>query len=136
MSWKNRFIFCIFILLNGLALTIQAKPIEKTIVVAPHCLIKQMTRPYTILAANQTLSLIAITQKDIRQLIQLKSHQKEVCGGFIDVTDEWNKFNAKSLQQTKLFLKQYDMPVRTSLQSTNYSIRYETQVNQLLSQIN
>ncbi|OGT44600.1 MAG: hypothetical protein A3F42_05735 [Gammaproteobacteria bacterium RIFCSPHIGHO2_12_FULL_37_34] len=138
MSWKNNFIFCIFILLGGFSFITYAAPAEKTIIVARHCLIKRMTHPYSTLIENQNLSLIATDIRGIQQLINLKQHQKKVCGGFIDVTEEWHQFTIKPVSESKkkLFLKQYDMPIHTSSETAHYSIKYEPQVNQLLHQIN
>ena len=139
MSRKINFILILLSLFSSLALASKTTfEIEKHIVVTPLCLINQITHHYTTLASNQNLSLIEIDSNGIRQLIRVNTHQKQLCGGFIDVTDEWLTVNSKKSapQQAKLFLMQYDMPLHTKSENVTFSIKYQKQVNPLLNQIN
>lgn len=98
------------------------------IVIAPKCLINRIDSHYKTLSSNSSLSLISISDQGINQLIEAKNDHKTLCGGFMDVTDTWEKQRNK-----KLFLEHYSTPAQTK---TNYTIQYPGQVNQLLKQVN
>lgn len=99
------------------------------IVVAPQCLLKQIHSNYKTLAATTTFSLIATD--NIKPFIAAKNNHKILCGGFMDVTQSWNE--NKSTPQK--FLKPYTETIAPT-HTKNYDIRYQTQVEQLLKQIN
>lgn len=120
-----------FTLLSTIFFTAQAQPnLQEHIVVAPQCLIKQLT--VKKLAAIDSLALIQVNDTGINQLIETKNQQKIPCGGFIDVTQAWQ---TKGVKDAKTFLAQYEKPVLKT-QKSSYSIQYPNQVNQLLKQIN
>lgn len=119
-------------LLAALTTTTHAATIpDQHIVVAPNCLVKHV-KNYQSLAKNKELRLIATDENGIEQLIAAKNDRKELCGGFMDVTHAWQKDRTK---KAAAFLTHYvETPTVTT--KTDYAIRYETEVNQLLKQMN
>lgn len=137
MFRNNKKIFSFSLtLLASLPLTIHAQPADQHVVVAPQCLIKQFNGEYKTLAVTQALALITVSDQGIDQLNEARHQQKKPCGGFMDVTHEWNKTN---LQKTSpaAFLNRYEKPAASLVSTkTNYTIKYPAHVNQLLKQIN
>lgn len=124
-------------LLSAITFTVQAAPAsEKHIVVAPQCLVKNLTN-YKTLSSTTTLSLIEVDSIDA--LIEAKHTRSATpCGGFMDVTPAWNEYKSKSAstQRAKSFLQSYEQPHKSAAKNNHYTIRYEKQVNQLLGQFN
>lgn len=103
--------------------------------VVPQCLLKQINA-YTTLGSYKNLFLIKTDIKGLQELVIAKKSTKELCGGFIDVTDEWQQSTKSAgINKAKALLQQYDMPLTTSSASAHYTIKYETKVNPLLQQI-
>lgn len=139
-------------LLSSISMAVEAGQIEKdNIVVAPTCLLKNVSSydGLTILSTTPALTLIQTNSAGIDTLIEAKQKRSAApCGGFMDVTESWNAYQPKKLSVThraKSFLNQYASPQVKSLSAsqqnnnsspTSYAIRYENQVNQLLTQIN
>lgn len=99
------------------------------ILVTPNCLINHTHASFIKLSSNDQYTLIKVSEAGLNQLISEKSHQTTPCGGFINVTDTYQQ------QHAETFLKNFVKPTLTSPKS-NYSIRYSTAVNNLLTKIN
>jgi leucyl aminopeptidase len=117
------------------------------IIVAPHCLIKKIDQNidqkinnhYKTLASYNHLSLIETNDDGIEQFIAAKHSQPNRCGGFMDVTNNWNDFNIRFHHQANTFLKKYALSSTSSSvtpSKANYGIHYRTEVNQIVSQMN
>jgi len=121
--------------------SVYAQTDNKHVIVAPPCLIKNLNSPYQTLSSNTALSLVSVSDEGIDQLIEAKNNHKVLCGGFMDVTEAWNKQRSKKLSAEKnaqSFLDNYTQPARNALLANNvsYEIKYEAQVTDLLKQIN
>lgn len=130
-------------LLSSVSLIVQAGTIDtQHVLVAPQCLIKNVHTSYETLASTTSLGLLQTDSAGIDAFIEAKQVKTATpCGGFIDVTDDWKAYHPKQLSpgnRAKSFLNQYDKPQKKTLTNTssNFTIQYEKQVNQLLSQIN
>ena len=129
-------------IMSSMSISAYALQAEKHTVVAPACLLKNMSGNYQALATSAGLNLIETNEKGIDQLIAAKeATRKAGCGGFMDVTTAWDAYDAKSVapvNKAASFLMQYTQPKKLSSQdqSTVYTIKYQTQVNQLLNQMN
>ena len=128
--FRQKSLFATLALLS-LSTLASAQPMTRAIV-APTCLLQQMQGPYTSLAKANNLELIQIDDQGLSHLISAKSQrQMTPCGGFMDVTEDWQHTSLSP----KAFLKTY-LPTNTRGKSTSYSIKYEKQVTPLLSEIN
>lgn len=121
----------------GFAATIQ--PQQSHIVVAPKCLLNEVN--YNTITFDKSLYLIEVNDEGIYQLIVAKEHQKKLCGGFMDVTPEWQSFNSKlqdAPKKAETFLKEYtsfSQPIAKK-STASYAIKHQAQVNQLIGQLN
>lgn len=136
----NKILFSLSILsLSTIAYTANNEPIPaKHVVVTPQCLINNIDTNIHMLSSQNNLALIETNDAGIEGLIEAKNRQAKPCGGFMDVTHAWNEFNVKNISSTnksKTFLANYITPVKHSLASS-YTVKYPTQVNQLLKQMN
>ncbi len=131
--YRKKLLFTSLVLLSASSLAF-AQP-KMHAVVVPQCLLQQMQGPYTLLAKVDNLELINTSENGIFHLISAKSQQRvAACGGFMDVTEDWQ--NTKL--SPKAFLKTF-LPAQPSAQRAkhdSYSIKYEKQVTPLLTQIN
>jgi bacterial leucyl aminopeptidase len=119
-----------------------ALPKPSHIVVAPQCLVKSAGKMDKTLFANASFALIETDDAGIQKLIEAKmQHRITPCGGFVDVTERWHAFQPKTLANDKRaqqFLIDYTAPTQSTagLTKTSYEIKYEKQVNALLTQLN
>lgn len=119
-----------------------ATPTQPHVVVAPNCLINKLSTTMQSLASNNELSLIETNEQGVEALITAKAQRTNTpCGGFVDVTDAWQASKSKSLtasEHAASFLKHYASKTSKSLldDNTQYSIRYESVVNQLIKNVN
>lgn len=129
-------------LLSSISVAANTSPqFGQHIVVAPHCLIKNLTVEYNTLSSNDSLSLIEVSDNGMRQLIEAKHQQKTPCGGFMDVTDSWKDYKVTSIairNPADAFLSRHSKPTKNKLaeQPGEYTIQYKKQVNTLISAIN
>ena len=127
-------------LFTSIAFAVHAAPQQQRVVVAPTCLSKNITATHKILSSNGNITLIETTDSGIHQLNTAKHKQKRVCGGFMDVTSEWNAFKTKNLSDNSAtrFLTDYETHAKTALANTHriYDVKYQAQVNNLLKQLN
>lgn len=116
-----------------------AQPAKKEhIIVAPHCLVKNVTISYKTLANTKDLTLLVTDEEAISQLMKAKNHQAKPCGGFIDVTKKWQTY---TISKSKVidandFLATFASDKTTIAKPNAYQIKYPAEVNQLIGQIN
>jgi len=120
-------------LLSILSCTAYAQPPEESyVVIAPQCLLKNLTAQHELLSANKEFSLLKINESGLNQLIAAKTNQKVVCGGFVNVTDDWQR--NKNFSATA-FLTQHTLITANKI-NAEYAIQYPTEVKQLLNLLN
>ena len=138
MLKKSSLLFSMSLLSASIFSAHAATVNENHAVIAPHCLVKNVNAPYQTLSSNQFLSFIRTNQTGIDQLIALKTKQKQLCGGFMDVTAAWREFNSKHSESNaaQAFLNEYNMQAQAAKSTTNYEIRYEKEVNQVIKPLN
>lgn len=124
-------------------------PTAKHLIVAPNCLLTNKSSDIKTLSSADTLSLLEVNDAGIDQLIAAKKHQdKTVCGGFMDVTEEWNAFQKQkqtktwsSAQKSQNFLQIYEADTKKSTPTQEktkfaFSVEHEKEVNSALKQLN
>ena len=122
----------------SLSTTTFASATNKEILIAPACLLKNASGDFKILAKLTNFVLLDTNKIGLTKLMEAKTKQKEPCGGFINVTDDYETLTAKksvSTSETKAFLASFTQPAQAAKRSS-YDIKYEKQVNQLLKTIN
>lgn len=121
---------------------VYAQPSNKHIVVAPQCLVTNSKIELNVLSVAKEFVLIETNTAGIDALNEAKLTPRAAtpCGGFMDVSHEWESFNPKSLvkqDKAKQFLmKQIEATSAPTLAKAKYEIRYEKEVNQVLGQMN
>jgi leucyl aminopeptidase len=123
-------------LLGLLSIAAFSAHAENHVVVAPQCLLKNITTRYQTLATTKQLSLIKVDEAGLDELITAKSHQKQPCGGFVNVTDAWK--NSRALKSNTEFLSPYAIPAGLPLKKStvDYKIQHTAEVNAALAQLN
>lgn len=137
MKIKSKFLLSSLVLLS---MTAYANT-QKHVLVAPQCLLKNAAVNFKQLSTEGGLALIEVGQSGVDKLIAAKNHHSATpCGGFMDVTTEWKQYKKQKTlaSPAKKFLSKYveknQQP--TFAPSSKYSIKYPTQVNQLLNTMN
>lgn len=132
---KENIRLCLLLILFMTPLGVNATSTSSHLVVVPTCLIKDTAERYQILATENNFNLIKTNETGINELAEAK--EKKRCGGFIDVTLDWQTFSSKHANKAKAFLTDHlqEKPLLNRTKQ-NYSIQYPTQVNQVLSQLN
>lgn len=139
MSRKSiPFFLCSLALLSTI---VNAETLNQHVVVAPQCLMKSMHGSYKTITSTTSFSLIEVDNAGIDALIEAKQiRQTPPCGGFMDVTEDWNAFKVKNIspaENAKTFLNRYTKhALKKAAAPSSYRIQYEKQVNQLLTQLN
>lgn len=129
-------------ILATLALDAQAASNKPIVIVAPQCLVKEAHTTYQTLATTKKFVLLETDNEGLEKLIEAKSvKQAKPCGGFMDVTVDWEAFNAKKAPSKEAALTFLKKEVESETPSTKaktspYTIRYEKEVNEALYQIN
>lgn len=106
------------------------------ILVAPRCLLKELTSLQTI-TSLQSFSLISANDNGVEALTQAKSHRTpQPCGGFMDVTESWKEYggDVKNTTKAREFLAKY-LPVEQEHKGKNYAIKYKKQTNRIIKTI-
>ena len=138
MQGMRKILICSLTTLSIMSYNAHAKSTSNHTIVAPHCLIKNLDVPYETLSSTKSIALIQTGDSGLNRLVELKSQQKNVCGGFFNVTQSWKEFNTEHLanqNNAHQFLSEYTMATTTT-SDREYHIRYENEVNQTLLQIN
>lgn len=104
-------------------------------VLAPPCLVTQLTSGYTRLASTAELELLRISETGLSQLIQAKTNHSTRCGGFLDVTEEAQQFGIHNRDRAQQFLKQQAQATHKPHHG-DYHIQYPNAVNALLKDLN
>jgi leucyl aminopeptidase len=109
----------------------------KHMVIAPNCLLSASGINYTTVSSQNGLSLIEVNQATIEKLAESKHHSKQSCGGFMDVTRDWNEERSLKQISPAAFLKsQTTAPASLKpVKHTEYKIQYEKETNALLKTI-
>jgi len=120
-----------------LSLQTQAAPSTARVIVLPACLTQSVSVPYTMLATDKTLNLLAVDDDVLPAFADAKHQTSTPCGGFMDVTEEWHTFQKQhalvSGKQAKTFLKSFHMEAESpAIAPNDYQIRYQTIVTKLL----
>jgi bacterial leucyl aminopeptidase len=129
-------------LISSISLTAMAQAPQHHVVVAPQCLIKHTDFSFKTLSETASFVLIETNEAGIDKLIDAKTqYRASGCGGFVNVTESWDAFQPKTLakdKRAKQFLIDYTKPTKSisNLSKVGYEIKYEKQVNTLLSQLN
>jgi leucyl aminopeptidase len=123
-----------FILTLLTLLSLSAHAGEKYFLLTPSCLLKNIpAAAYKTLASNPSLSLIETEQSGLHAAMEAKHMRRTApCGGFMDVTNEWQPSKKSAAQ----LLKKYEMQAANKLSANPYITQYPNQVNQLLNQMN
>lgn len=129
-------IFSSAILLSTMAYATPAK----NIVIAPTCLIKNSAVSFHALATKDGLQLLEIDNIGMRQLISAKHRSKTACGGFINVSREWDQQTTRNKKNPAAFLaSQFTStpPERAKPKpAKGYKIQYQAETEALLKTIN
>lgn len=135
---KKTLALSVLSLLSTFAFSANAESLNKSsyVIVAPTCLLKNISTDYQTLSKTKQHALIKINETGFNQLISAKNQQKSACGGFMNVTDAWN--GNETLQRSpRNFLKTYTTSVMTSKAvKSNYAVNHPKEVKQLLSLLN
>lgn len=124
-----------FAALSVVSATVYASDAPR-VLVAPTCLTQAVSVPFTTLATDKSLVLIQVDANVVPAFADTKHEAKTVCGGFMDVTDEWKAYAPSRVavaKKGKAFLATYHMDKAARLEASNYQIRYPTQTNKLMS---
>lgn len=136
MNFRHTLLACTMSLLAYNTAAIAAN--DTHIVVAPTCLIKQMAT--TPLASTKEFVLLNVNSAGIDQLIQAKANRKTLCGGFVDVTAQYDAYSAKQLSGNKAqaFLSDYTKPQqhKSAKLKPTYTIKHEKEVAAIYAKIN
>ncbi len=88
----------IFTLALAMTANAQAATVDH-IVIAPKCLINAASLQPEIMAKANDMLLIRTNTAGIETLSDNKHHQKSACGGFVDVTDDWQQYHVYTRRQ-------------------------------------
>jgi len=136
MFWKNKKL-ALLAILSTASFSLHAQGAEKHTLVTARCLINNTTG-FSVLAKEQKFALIQADEEGIEKLAELKQQRK--CGGFIDVSDEWQASKDSSLSIQKrsaaFLLKHRKSLSKPGRQAVFQETRYSGEVNQLFTRIN
>lgn len=119
---------------------------ESHIIVAPNCLVTAKSANIKTLATTNSMSLLAVNDQGIDELIVAKTKQKNHCGGFMDVSYDWQNYHGNAAWRkadlAKHFLNQQLSSKSKAYAATShpvesrFRIQYETEVNSALQKLN
>lgn len=108
------------------------------VITAPNCLIQgSPSLQAQIIVSNSSFALINTNDEGINKLIKAKKSGKAACGGFMDVTANWDEQQqaAKSVSADG-FLRSMTSTHPQPANLQQYKIQYPEQVKQLLTGLN
>lgn len=121
-------------------------PPTKHLMITPNCLLKNISSAnIKTLSVTDSLSLLEVNDAGVNQLIAARQQQQKTpCGGFMDVTEDWNAYQSPQTwtqtQKSNNFLKNYAKNVAKPVDQVTlkpaYAIQYERQVGELLKKLN
>ncbi len=106
---------------------------DKNYVIAPACLLQAANLSVNVMAVNQGLQLLAITDEELNQLALAKHRAKNGCGGFVNVTENWNEANKHRKASADVFLTKQLAAHSAPGKNPTYAIQYEKQTNDILN---
>lgn len=115
----------------------HAEPVDPHVLVVPHCLLKNVSGNYQTITNNPHFALISANTDIVESLAEQK-HLDRNCGGFVDVTNDWQAYQGKSFAtRANDFLKNVtDENTPNDNKSNPYKIQYEKEVVAVLGQSN
>lgn len=106
------------------------------VIVAPTCLTQAVSVPFSVIGTDKQLNLLTVDVDMLPAFAEAKHHGKTPCGGFIDVSEEWQTYQHKhgiAADSAKAFLSSYQMNASMpSLRGDEYQIRHQETVNKLM----
>lgn len=145
MTVKHKLVLISIGLLSSISIAQATEvPTAKHLIVAPNCLLKNVSANIHTLSVSDSLSLLEVNDAGIDELIAARTQQQKTpCGGFMDVTEDWNayKYPRGWAQKSKSFLEIYEKDVakplgRVKKSKPEFAIQYEQQVGELLKKLN
>lgn len=121
----------------SLSLISSAAIASEHIIVTPDCLLKNMDNNYRVMAKMNYMSMLAVTDEGINNLMHVKS-TVPYCGGFIDATMDWSDYSVTlgtDKEAAQKFLENYIKPTKAE-NNDEYRIDHKSQVEALLDLIN
>lgn len=123
------------------AITLSAFAANPYVLVVPNCLLNQTDFHYQTLIGSNEFMLLKTDDAGLAKLIDAKTHEQATCGGFMDVTEAWQKDKSASFSANDeaSFLNRYTQPdngVASQPSLAGRSVKYPQQVNRLLSAFN
>src|SRR5688500_16460269 len=103
---------------------------QPNIVIATSCLAEKASLSKKAIGTYQNFQLLQLNKNDLEQLINAKLKHQKTCGGFKDVTINWQS----SQKYASTFLKT-SLQKKTKLAKIDYQIRYQKEVTQLFNQL-
>lgn len=134
MSLKKSVLIISAILLASSVHTFAAPAKHK--IIAPACLLKAAAIQPNKLARKGDLQLIELDKPGIIKLAETKHQTQGICGGFMDVTREWNEDSKLGKLDPASFLaKQTAVKTPKRKEGTVYKIKYQNETESLLKTI-
>lgn len=115
------------------------------VVVARNCLLTKTTPNIQPLSQSHSLSLLATNDAGIEQLIAAKQATGTACGGFMDVTEDWQNYHGakgwEKQQTANQFLEQHIKDIlkanaKKEKAPHQLKIQYQNQVHEVLRKMN
>ncbi len=109
------------------------------VITVPSCLLTASGAHGELLAHSPSLMLVKVDDEAIETLSAAKHKTKTPCGGFMDVTADWQQYQGTAIAKKDhaAFLDKYTHTAKKSLTAgKTYSIRYQKEVSKLINQLN
>lgn len=142
MHFKKKEVIALSLsILSSLTFSAYAtSPTDSYVLVTPDCLLKNAAFSYQVLAEENQFTLLKTNDAGLEQLALEKHRQAFTnCGNFMNVTDTWENeesYKQNNAQDNESLLHSFIAPVPvTTPFATPLTIQYQSQVNQLLSQL-
>jgi bacterial leucyl aminopeptidase len=105
------------------------------IVIAPDCLLKQTPSGYKVMAHANSMNLLAADDNNIEDLITAKNMRQSLCGGFVDVTPDWEDYLVTQNHPDAAKFLRAQTTTKLSVRK-DYKIQYAKEVESLMAQVN
>jgi leucyl aminopeptidase len=127
-KYKTPLLSLLILLTQTTGVAANSLPQHESILLAPTCLVKNLTT-YATIYSNAQYALIKTDSKGVTEAIAAKANHKKLCGGFMDVTTQWNVTKSSARQ----FVAQMTESAPKAQSKVEYSIRYPAIVNKLIA---
>lgn len=94
-------------MLSSISSAVMAMSNNEHVILTPNCLIKNISANYTILGNNDKFTVIKANENTIETMAITKKSLKNNCGGFVDVTMEWNSAKFDKMHTVKDFISEH-----------------------------